>query len=197
MTNLERKASQDDNSLITRLEKLIDQKLNAVESSINRNVKSVEHNLNERISQLDKNLTSEIELNRALTSRLRAGLGTGLEKLFSQWLKRVLVNERGLTGFTIKNDVYFPDPKRIINPGSTQFEVDVVVDDPYIIAECTSFVTDKELEKVKKFVRIRNFLKPGCEAYFVTYGFDSKIAKESTKILEENGIIILNAIDIE
>lgn len=64
---------------------------------------------------------------------------------------------KGISDFHIESRK-FKDPKKVVNEQCSEFEIDVYCEKPWIVAEITSFLNEKEFDKVVKLTRIKKFL---------------------------------------
>ncbi len=80
-----------------------------------------------------------------------------------------------------------------VNEKTTEFEVDIYVENPFVIAECTKQVN--KIEKVQKLKRIQEFFirekKQTASLYFFTYSIIDDIKENVENYCRENGITLL------
>ena len=103
------------------------------------------------------------------------------------WLQRELASY--FPHATLHNAKRFVDIDRIVNPNMAEFELDIFCDNPLLVAECTTYLTSNEFDKVNKLLRVRQFFKNNeCLLYFITYDIDEEIKNEVDAFCLNNNI---------
>ena len=82
-----------------------------------------------------------------------------------------------------------------MNPQNKEIEIDIYCIDPLVIAECTSFLKENELEKVRRFVKTKDFVHElvGREpkSYFFCYSIADSILKQVVDLLADANIDLI------
>ena len=79
------------------------------------------------------------------------------EKFNAAWIKREL-KQKGLNPTSIEVGYRLADVNGYVNPGSTEFELDIYCAKPLVIGEATTFLKRTELNKLESLVRKADFL---------------------------------------
>ena len=89
----------------------------------------------------------------------------------------------------------FRDPLGKVNPQNFEVEVDLICENPLIVAECTIRLDDDNIDKVERFVRTVAFLEEEfnrkATAYMMCMDSSESIFDEASLILKEKGIILI------
>ena len=121
-------------------------------------------------------------------------MGVSFERYNAAWLKR-LVKET--LGQTIRVEVGRKEKDLLqeIHSSSTEVEIDLWVDKPFVIGEATTFLGPKEMAKIEKFVKIGQWISKryGKEPklYLFCMGIHSDIVEVARTYCRENGVVLV------
>jgi hypothetical protein len=69
-----------------------------------------------------------------------------------------MLSVQGITEANVMIGMKFPDLNRIVNEKSTEIEINIFCDNPFLIGEATTFLRHTEMDKVAKLLRVHDFL---------------------------------------
>lgn len=128
--------------------------------------------------------------------QLAHGGGIQLERLSAAWVKEVLTKQ----GFPLANPLLHykvKDPLRVVHPANTEFEIDVIVFEPFLLMECTSVVCT--LDKLEKFIWKSDYLEQsmGRKAikYFAFYHASDALEDKLKTLAEANNVKLITGND--
>jgi hypothetical protein len=200
---------------IDKLENNMQCKIDKLENNMKGEIDKLEKNMKGEIDKLEKNMKDELavtnnivkEMNytvkanynttKKMKKNLKNGIGFAFEHLNASWLKthlsalnqnvkiKVQLNKKFNDNIVNKHDR--------VNEKTPEFEVDIYVENPFVIAECTSQVN--KIEKVQKLKRIQEFFmrekKQTASLYFFTYSIIDDIKEKVENYCRENGITLI------
>ena len=97
----------------------------------------------------------------------------------------------GLTEQHFHQGKKFPDPLGMVNPKNREVEVDLICEDPLIVAECTIHLADNNATKIQKFIRtvafLENLYERKATAYVMCMDMDVELTADVSLMLKDKG----------
>ena len=145
-------------------------------------------------------LSKQIMTLKTSIGALSDGLGIKFEKLGATYIKDVVDARGSKLRSQVHHRYIHPDPTNTVNKDMKEFEIDLFCSDPFIIAECTTFLRQSELGKLQKFIRAAQYLeylygkKP--ESIFFIFAMNEGIRGQVEALCKANGVRLVEPQDL-
>ncbi|EPZ34045.1 hypothetical protein O9G_003765 [Rozella allomycis CSF55] len=119
------------------------------------------------------------------------GLGHRFEQYNAEWIRQYF-RVQGYGDIDLIVNRREADLMHEVNEKGSEFEIDIMCFEPFLICEATSYLKEDEVEKVDKFVKIgqvmrkRYMKKP--EMFFFALAVEPRIKEEVKMICAKNNI---------
>jgi hypothetical protein len=155
-------------------------KIDARFKAIDARFEAVDARFNARFDKIEETLSHHFKYMKNIS----LGLGRSLEAYTGGWLAEML-RSRGIENpeSLIYQSYKCQKPGKGEGSESSEIEIDLFVKDPFIVAEVTSFLDEKELLKLYQLQENREFLEScfgkRAECYFACYDISKAIKEEA------------------
>jgi hypothetical protein len=151
-------------------------------------IKQLRIDSNKRFEAMQEQIDNRFDKVFDRFDELTIALGHDFEEFNSLWLQDFLRNQ-GYPKMSIKKKT-FVDENFEVFPDSTDVELDIYCENPFVIGEVTAIV--KNISKVTLFLRKVEFLKKlkkkEPQLFFVTYGFRPEFRDKALELLNDANV---------
>jgi hypothetical protein len=158
---------------------------------VKSDLKSLKSHTENRFSYLEK----EMKSSRRMLAQIASGLGTDFEKFNAQWV-RFYLKKQGFPSdkkLTIRHKE--KDLKKEVHPKSSEFEVDIVCWEPFLVVEATSYLGESEFQKLDDFLKKVYFMEKRyempAEKIVCCLAVDSTVKQKVDSFCANNGVTLI------
>lgn len=159
--------------------------------AMDRRFEAVQKQMDERFEEMQKQMDRRFERVYERLENMDLGYAQIVEGLGYSVVKREF-RQRGFD-LDIQFRQHFTDENKIVNPDTTDVEIDIYFKNPNIIGEASLKIT--ELDKIRTFIRKINFIEKWFnepfKRYFITFKIDERIKTEVEKLLQQYKIELI------
>jgi hypothetical protein len=165
-----------------------DKRFNAMQEQMDKRFDAMQEQMDKRFNAFQEQMDKRFDKVFERFDEFSIALGHDFEEFNSLWLQDYL-RVQGFPKLKIKKVTIYDENYEVF-PDSTEVELDVFNEKPFIIGEITAIT--KNIDKVNLFLRKVEFMKKrnktDPQLFYVTYGFKPQIRDKALELLEKANV---------